>query len=74
MSRGRLDKETAARVEKDLPNVLDVRTAALNLQPDFISMGFSPESTIPIATVCLQAATATLQEARYALLEAMALA
>lgn len=73
MSRGKLDKETAGRVEKELPNVSDVRKATLYLQPDFISLGFPPGSTIPIATPCLQDTTSALQEARYALLEALAL-
>jgi ribosomal protein S13 len=72
MSRGKLDKETAARIEKELPYVLDLRTASLNLQPDFISIGFPPNSDIPIAAVCLQDATSMLEEARYALLEALA--
>lgn len=72
MSRGKLDKETSARVERELPNVLDVRTATLTLQPDFISMGFPPGSTVPISTVCLQDVTSALEEARYALLEALA--
>jgi hypothetical protein len=35
-------------------------------------MGFPPGSTIPIATACLQDATSALEEARYALLEALA--
>jgi len=35
-------------------------------------MGFPTGSTIPIASVCLQDATSVLQEARYALLEALA--
>lgn len=72
MSRGKLDKETSARVENELPNVLDVRTASLHLQPDFISIAFSEGSAIPIASVCLQDATSVLQEARYALFEALA--
>lgn len=72
MTRGKLDKETSARVEKELPNVIDVRTASLHLLPDFISMGFPVGSTIPIASVCLQDATSVLQEARYALFEASA--
>ena len=72
MSRGKLDKETSARVEKKLPNVVDVRTASLYLQPDLISMGFPTGSTIPIASVCLQDATSALEEARYALFEALA--
>jgi hypothetical protein len=72
MSRGKLDKETSARVEKELPNVVYVRHASLYLQPDPISMGFPAGSTIPIASVCLQDATSALMEARYALLEAFA--
>lgn len=72
MSRGKLDKETSARVEKQLPNVGEVRTASLYLQPDSISMGFPTGSTIPIASVCLQDATSALEEARYALFEALA--
>jgi ribosomal protein S13 len=72
MSRGKLDKETSARVEKELPEVVDVRTASLYLQPDPISMGFPTGSTIPIASVCLQDATSALMEARYALFEAIA--
>jgi len=72
MSRGKLDKDTARRVEQDLPNVVEVRTATLNLQPDFISMGFPEGSNVPKAAVCLQDATSTLQEARYALFEARA--
>ncbi len=58
MSRGKLDKETSARVERELPSVLDVRTASLGLQPDIISLGFPNGSTIPIASVCLQDAIA----------------
>ena len=72
MSRGKLDKETAARVESGLPNLTEIRKATLSLQPDFISMGFPPGSTIPIAAVCLQDVTSTLQEVRYALFESLA--
>jgi hypothetical protein len=71
MSRGKLDKKTIARVERELPYVDDVRTTSLGLQPDFISIGFPPKSDIPIAAVCLQDATSMLEEARYALLEAL---
>lgn len=72
MSRGKLDKETAARVEKGLPDITEIRKATLSLQPDFISMGFPPGSTIPIAAVCLQDVTSTLEEVRYALFESLA--
>lgn len=72
MGRGKLDSETASKVDDELPNVDAVRRASLELNPDSISMGFPVGSTIPIAAVCLQDATSVLQEARYALLEAIA--
>ena len=37
MSRGKLDKETALRIESELPNVRDVRVAAVEPNPDLIS-------------------------------------
>lgn len=72
MSRGKLDIETAKKVENELPNVHDVRVASLELNPDMISIGFPAGSSMPIAAVCLQDATSSLAEARYALLEALA--
>ncbi len=72
MSRGKLDKETSRKVEESLPSVQDVRNKTLDLRPEFISMGFPPQSKIPIAAVCLQDATYSLQEVRYALFEALA--
>jgi ribosomal protein S13 len=72
MSREKLDKETAARVENELPDVSGVRRASLELQPDIISGCFPQGSFIPIATACLQDATSVLEEARYALFEALA--
>ena len=71
MSRGKLDEETVARIEKQLPDVTDLRIATLNLQPDHISAGFPPQSTIPIAAICFQDVTSTLQEVRYALYESL---
>lgn len=72
MSRGKLDKATGNKIGSELPNVTDIRKATLHLQPDFISMGFPPRSRIPIAAVCLQDVTSTLQEVRHALFEALA--
>ncbi len=72
MSRYKLDKESAAKVERELPNLHDVRITSLNFQPDFISMGFPPGSTIAIAAICLQDVTSALEESRYALFEALA--
>ena len=72
MSRGKLDKETSKSVDDNLPSVHDVRLATLNFHPEFISIGFPPESKMPIVAVCLQDATSSLEEVRYALLEALA--
>jgi hypothetical protein len=72
MSRGKLDKETAIKVEESLPSIHDVRIATLNFRPEIISIGFPPKSTIPIAAVCLQDATSSLEEVRYALFESLA--
>ena len=72
MSRGKLDKVSASTIESQLPNVIEIRKASLQFQPDFISFGFPPGSTIPIAAVCLQDVTSTLQEIRHALFEAFA--
>jgi ribosomal protein S13 len=70
VSRGQLDKETSARIESNLPDVVSLQRTSLELQPDILSAGFPPKSTIPIASVCLQDVTYTLASARYALLEA----
>src|SRR5829696_9109463 len=72
MSRGKLDRATGDTIGSQLPDVITVRKASLQLQPDFISFGFPPESKIPIAAVCLQDVTSTLQEVRHALFEALA--
>lgn len=72
MSRGELDNEIARRIEAQLPNINAIRLRILGFNPDFISLGSPVGSPLTVAAVCLQDATAVLQEARYALLEAMA--
>lgn len=72
MSRGKLDKVTGNRIAAELPDIIELRKTTLRLQPDFISFSYPPESRIPIAAVCLQDVTSTLQEVRHALFEALA--
>lgn len=72
MSRGKLDKLTGNRIASELPDVIEIRKATLQLQPDFISLQYPPGSRIPIASVCLQDVTSTLEEVRHALFEALA--
>jgi hypothetical protein len=72
MSRGKLDKATAAQIEAELPKINDLRIRALHLHPGMLSMRFPPNSSIPVAAVCLHDVTSTLEEVRYALFEALA--
>jgi Na+/serine symporter len=48
MSRGKLDRRTARKLEDQLPDVNAVRCASLELNPDMISIGFPVGSTIPL--------------------------
>lgn len=73
MSRGLLGKETLTEINKLLPDLTWLqRTSVLILAPDIISWKFPPESTIPIASVCLRDAVNTLADATYALHEVFA--
>ena len=53
MSRGKLDKETAEMIGRQLPDVESVRKASLAFNSNRISIGFPVGSSIPIAAVCL---------------------
>lgn len=72
MSRGKLDKITANKIDESLPSVQNIQVKTLNFSPEFISIGFPPKSKIPIASVCLQDAASSIAEVRYALFEAIA--
>ncbi len=72
MSRGLLDEVTLTSISHQLPPIEDLEKIVLRLSPDFISIKFKPDSTIPIAAVCLQDTINTLAEAHYALHEVLA--
>lgn len=72
MSRFLLDDSTLSRISQDLPDLENLQKTVSRLTPDHISIKFAPESTVPVAAVCLQDATDTLFEARYALHECFA--
>jgi hypothetical protein len=72
MSRGLLSKRELQNINKDLPDIAALHRRVLSLSPDFISIKFHHESDIPIAAVCLQDATESVAEARYALHEILA--
>lgn len=72
MAREKLSREFAAKIDKHLPDLIELQKSTLLFQPDLISLGTGLNSPIPIAAVCLQDLTCTLQEAKYALFEAYA--
>jgi hypothetical protein len=72
MSRGLLDSSELMRISKEIPELSDFHERVRGLSPDFISTIFAPESNVPLASVCLQDAVNTYEEARYALHEVFA--
>ena len=72
MSRGLLDNPTLQSISENLPVIDDLQQTTLSLSPDFISINYKPNSTIPNAAICLQDTVNTLSEARYAFHEVIA--
>jgi hypothetical protein len=67
-----LEKDTYELISQNLPVIKELQKVVASFDPDFISMAFDPDSSIPEAAVCLKDAFETLREARYALREAYA--
>jgi hypothetical protein len=74
MSRFLLEDSTAASISRQLPSLESLQKLVSLFAKDLISIAFlpNPQSTIPIAAVCLQDTMDTLVEARYALYESFA--
>lgn len=72
MSRGLLEYSELEKVSQEIPELSNLQKRARSLSPDFISTLFAPESDVPVASVCLQDAVDTLEEAGYALHEVFA--
>jgi len=72
MARGWLDAEDLRQIARLLPDLSCVRSLALALNPQWISMKLPHHSTIPAAAVCFQDCEHTLSAAGYALHEAYA--
>ncbi|CAG0936953.1 hypothetical protein TFLX_05853 [Thermoflexales bacterium] len=70
--RGKLSKSTLESISEQLPDIRGLQETVIPLTPDMISMHFNTTSTIPNASVCLYDTVSALQEARYALHEAIA--
>lgn len=72
MSRGLLNDSELRGISQEIPDLSNLQEMAKISSPDFLSIPFSSESDVPIASVCLQDAIHTLEEARYALHEVFA--
>jgi len=72
MSRGLLDHSDWEKISQKIPDLENLRGMALHFAPGFLSINFKPESTVPEASVCLNDALCTLEQAVYALSEVFA--
>lgn len=72
MSRGLLGDEVLSELAKELPDLTKLVETVLSLLPGFIPVHFPPESSVPVAAVCLHDAKSTVEEARYAFHEVLA--
>jgi hypothetical protein len=64
-----LDQPTIDSIESRLPDLSNLGQRALSLTPDFISMAFEPDSSVPLAAPCLGDAYRVASECRFALFE-----
>lgn len=72
MSRGALKINELKNIVKTLPDLTNLKNNILGLHPDTVSTSYSPDSTIPIAIVCLKDAFRAFEEANYAIRESYA--
>lgn len=72
MSRGMLDDSDWEKVDQKIPDLDNLQDITNICFPDSLSIAFSHQSNVPIASVCLREAADTLLDARYALREIFA--
>lgn len=72
MSRGLLDDSDWEKICQKIPDLDNLQDMTNICFPDSLSIPFSPQSYVPIASVCLREAADTLLNARYALSEVFA--
>jgi hypothetical protein len=66
MSRGSLDEKTLKEIGNQLPNISQLNNDILSCNPEFISVKFPPDSSVPVASVCLYDAFDALWDAKHA--------
>jgi hypothetical protein len=72
MSRGLLGKKILREIAKQLPDVEQLSRDILGCLPEAISFRFPPDSSVPVASVCLHDAFHTLVDAIHAFHEILA--
>jgi hypothetical protein len=72
MSRGLLGKKILKEIANQLPDIKQLNLAIISCTPEFVSFRFPPDSTIPVASVCLHDAFYMLADASYAFHEILA--
>jgi hypothetical protein len=72
MSRGLLGKKILKEIANQLPDIKQLNIDILSYSPEFVSFRFPPDSTVPVASVCLHDAFHMLADARHAFHEILA--
>lgn len=72
MSRGELDDATLKEINNKLPDISELGKRVRSLNPDFLSIAFDPQSTVPAASVRLNDVLLVISEGRHAMHEAFA--
>jgi hypothetical protein len=72
MSRGLLGKKILKEIANQLPDIKQLNIDILSCTPEVVSFRFPPDSTVPVASVCLHDAFTALADARYAFHEILA--
>ena len=70
--RKNLTPPESRAIEEKLPQLDFVVSAVLRLSPDLVSIKFSPNSSIPVASICFRDAVDLLCDVKFALFEAFA--
>ncbi len=72
MSRGLLGKKKLKEIANQLPDIKQLNIDILSCTPECVSFRFPPDSSIPVASVCLHDAFYALADATYAFHEILA--
>lgn len=72
MSRGLLGRKILKQIASQLPDIKQLSSDIFTFTPEVVSFRFPPDSTVPIASVCLHDTFSALADAIYAFHEILA--